>query len=162
MTAFLPALRLPARSKPTGYGYALQGNTEVVELYGGQLVAPVPYDLAGGLLGGEGAGAAAVGEYEESGSAVGRVGFAAQVVPVDEVVDQLRGRLLGDAEVSREVRSGRPRGADPGEREAVNRPDVVEATAVQSLLNPVDELAGHPQGRHSGRRITVRHDLILT
>lgn len=77
---------------------------------------------------------------------------------IDEVVDELACGLLSDPEVLGHVGSGGITFADPLKREPMGRANVMEATASESLLDPVHKLTGEAQHRN-GRFPTVAcHD----
>ena len=107
------------------------------------------------------AGPPSVGQTQQPCSRIGGVRFPRDVAAVDELVDELSGGLLRDAEVLGEVGRGGVAGADPGEGESVRRPDVGEPACGDALLDGVDQLARGPQDEYREIR-EVGHGLILT
>lgn len=116
-----------------------------------QLTPPQVHCLGGGILSGLGAGTTMIGQPQQAGPAVSRVGRTGDVPALHEVFDELAGGLLGDPEVVSHLGGVGIAAADAHERESVRRPDVVEPTAREAGLDAVHELAG--EAEHHRRKL---------
>jgi hypothetical protein len=77
---------------------------------------------------------------------------------IDEVVDKLACGLLGNAEVLGHVGSGGITFADSLKRETMCRAHVIEATASETLLDPIHKLAGEAQHGYGCLPTVACHD----
>jgi hypothetical protein len=93
-------------------------------LHGGvaELVAPRFGGVGGGLLCRLGACPAAVGQSQYPGPGIGGIGYAGDVSALHELLDELAGGLLGDAQMIGDIHHGGVARADPRESESVRGP----------------------------------------
>jgi hypothetical protein len=134
-------------------------------LHGGvaELVAPRFGGVGGGLLRCLGACPAAVGQSQYPGPGIGGIGFAGDVSALHELLDELAGGLLGDAQMVGDIHHGGVARADPRESESVRGPDIGEAAFGQPVLDPVYNLRRSAKDEHRDGQVTViSHDPSLT
>jgi len=88
---------------------------------------------------------------------ISRVGPTFDIPRSNEPLRQLRGGLLGDSEMGREVGGGGVALGDTGEGETMQRSDVAETCARNLGLDRVDKAGREPE--NGGRRgpTVVRH-----
>ena len=89
---------------------------------------PGAHGVGDGRVSGTRARPAFVGEHDQPGAGVVRVGSPLDVALRDELIDQLGCGLPGDVEVFGQLGDGRAASRKPGEGKAMRGPDVVEAT----------------------------------
>jgi hypothetical protein len=77
---------------------------------------------------------------------------------IDEVVDKLACGLLGNPEVLGHVGSCGITFADPLKRETMCRANVIEATASETLLDPIHKLTSEVQHRNGCLPTVACHD----
>jgi hypothetical protein len=86
--------------------------------------------------------------------------LAQDVSVIDQVFDELARGLLGDPEMLGHVRSGGIAITDPRKRKTMRWANVIKATASETLLYPIYELAGQAQygnGRLPTLAVHVEH-----
>ena len=140
--ARLRHLLLPGGAEASRTGGCGKSVSKHVYLAWCEALLPAVHGACGGGLRRMGAVVAAAGEHEQAGSAVGGVRDAAEVVAVDQILDEFAGCLFGDAEVFSELSGRGRRFAQPGEGEPVHRAYVIEAVVGHALLDALDDLCG--------------------